>query len=515
MSGCEKKQHTYKFPQPRWYKSKMGYDFELYADKWQLDGSKVVKFNLLYDFNIDFVTEVGFRKTLCRYAEEMSASMTVNIFYYFQKYLRDTEEKNINVTAVTNYLSTLDDETEYKLGALKGFFISWYDWGFEGVSKDTVDFLEELTLQGNVKGKAVKRACPYFGPLTHNELGALIEWVSTAFSQSDISLESYAYIMIIALTGRRGINVRMLRSKDLVSTQHKSYNAYIINFPRAKQRNATYRSQFSPLTIDEDIYLILSSQRNKSISSIELAIGEKLPEKLRGEVPIFLQISRLASIQTIADFEKVMARTPDFLHLTINSSQYVLRELSKKCMAKSERTGDFIHLTTRRFRYTKATNLVRRGIKGVALAAALDQSDTQNIGFYTENTEEIAKQISKTMAPVLAPLAQAFSGTLVASERDALRGNDPHSRIKNNNHNLGSCGTYSFCASGYRACYTCVNFQPWLEASHEEVLEEILQERERQEGVGVSSYVIQSTDRLLLAVQQVVDMCVKEKASRG
>ena len=164
--------------------------------------------------------------------------------------------------------------------------------------------------------------------------------------------------------------------------------------------------------------------------------------------------------------------------MTASSAQELLRCVAVKNTARSERTGDYINFTAMRFRYTKGTNLARRGISGVALAAALDHADTQNIGVYTENTEETAKQIDEIMAPILAPLAQAFAGKLITSERNAARANDPNSRVKNSNsENVGNCGTYAFCASGYRACYTCSSFEPWLEAPHEEVLNEILAER--------------------------------------
>ena len=105
-----------------------------------------------------------------------------------------------------------------------------------------------------------------------------------------------------------------------------------------------------------------------------------------------------------------------------------------------------------------------------------------------------------------------FVGKLIDSERDALRADDPHSRVKNKmSQAIGNCGTHAFCASGYRACYTCVSFQAWRDAPHEEVLEEILHERSRQKERGVSLNVIQSTDRLLLAVQQVILLCKKAK----
>jgi hypothetical protein len=60
--------------------------------------------------------------------------------------------------------------------------------------------------------------------------------------------------------------------------------------------------------------------------------------------------------------------------------------------------------------------------------------------------------------------------------------------------------------------HTCLNFQAWRDAPHEEVLEELLVERKRQEELGVSSNVIQSTDLLVLAVQQVILLCNQAKS---
>ncbi len=142
----------------------------------------------------------------------------------------------------------------------------------------------------------------------------------------------------------------------------------------------------------------------------------------------------------------------------------------------------------------------------------MDHTDTQHIGVYTQNTEEVAEQINEIMAPMLAPLAQAFAGKLIDSEKDAVRANDPNSRVRNGKaSSVGNCGTYSFCKDGYRACYTCSHFQPWRDAPHEEVLQEVLDERKRQEEMGVSKYVIQASDRLLLAVQDVIQRCKAAK----
>jgi len=494
--------------------TKRGYSFDYNSDEWRLDGTNVIRFKNLTE--LDFATADGFRRSLCRYAEELSADHTLNMFHRFNDCIKFIGTGNITVEGIANYRASFDSENEYKLGALKGFLLAWYEWNFEGIDSKVAHFLQELTLKGNVKGKAVKRFCPYSGPLSHNELGALIEWASNAFSNGKLGLDEYSFFMAIALTGRRAVQIRYLRSDDLIVRETSTGSDYVIRCPRAKQRGSKFREQFSSLPINEDLYLILSSQRNSSITIIEEQVGEQLSAEDKKTVPIFLEKPRLDELTTVSTFKKYSTEIPDYLYLSRDTASELLTRVSIKNTARSERTGEYINFTASRFRYTKGTNLARRGISGTALAVALDHSDTQNINVYVENTEETAIQIDEIMAPVMAPLAQAFAGNLILSERDALRRNDPNSRVKSNRSiDLGNCGTHAFCASGYRACYTCSNFQPWIEAPHHEVLEDVLSERARQSELDISSHVIQATDRLLLAVQQVILMCKSEKEKRG
>ena len=498
---------------PQWHESKSGYSFDFNSDEWQLDGSITIRFKRLKA--LDKKTELGFKKALCRYAEELSANHAYNVFGRLNSYLNQTGETIVSVIGLTNFRASLDAENEHKLGGLKGFLLAWNEWGFDGVKSDVTEFLEELKLKGNIKGKAVKSACPYSGALTHNEMGALIEWAANAFIDKKLSLTQYAYFLFIVLTGRRPIQICALRGKDLIVREDQGGNDYVVNCPRAKQQGVGFRGEFTQLPINEDLYLVLRNQWEFSVKNVEKSIGGKLPLALKKEVPVFLEAGRAHILNNVQGFDNKLRATPDFLHLSQGSAASLLAEVARKNTARSERTGDFINFTARRFRYTKGTNLTRLGISGVALAAALDHTDTQNIGVYTENTEETAEQINEIMAPMLAPLAQAFAGKLIASERDAIRASDPHSRIRNNKANsVGNCGTHSFCASGYRACYTCSSFQAWTDGPHEEVLEKVLEERQRQEELGVSKHVIQASDRLLLAVQQVIQLCAEAKTKK-
>lgn len=158
----------------------------------------------------------------------------------------------------------------------------------------------------------------------------------------------------------------------------------------------------------------------------------------------------------------------------------------------------------------------REGFSAFVIAELLDHSDIQNVEVYTKNTAQEAVVINELVGSKLAPFAQACLGTLVTFEREAIRGDDPHSRIPNHlQHPIGTCGNYGFCASGFKACYTCRFFQPWLDGPHEEVLRELYTEKDRARAVGCAEEVVNADDRLILAVEDCVARCkaAKEEAS--
>ncbi|RUM50557.1 MAG: hypothetical protein DSY85_13445 [Marinomonas sp.] len=498
------------------HKSKMGYSFLIEDDKWKLDNSVVINFLLLPDFNSESL--IGFKKTLCRYAEEMSASFTNNIFAYFVVMLRTTGVKEVNLKAVSMFKASLSVETEYKLAHLRVLFLSWYEYGYAGISVEVIEYLEKLTLKCNVRGKAVITKCPYSGAYTSNEQRALLDWCTNAFVNNVIGLDAFSAFVALLFTGRRPVQIRYLRFCDLIATEIKAGQSqsvsYEVNIPRAKQRGTKFREAFSQIEVNEELYSLLLSQAHSSIGQIEKRLGQELPLHLKKQVPIYLATTNLIEIPNFKILEDALNN--DYLHLSSQGFSKLIQRICALNQAKSERTNDFIHISAKRFRYTKGTNLARLGVSGVALARALDHSDIQSISAYVENTPEVADSINEMIAPALAPLAQAFAGTLINSERDAIRANDPHSRVKNHQSKaIGNCGTHAFCVSGYRACYTCVKFQPWKDAPHDEVRREIIAEREQQRSLGVSDLVIQSTDRLLLAVEQVIQICETAKKAEG
>lgn len=493
--------------------SKDGYPFEPTDDHWRLN--KDVQIALGLPGAIDAIAEAGFRATLLRYAEEASARHTRNMETRFKRYLRDTGASRVTVSDLINWRASLATDEQYQLGGLKGFLLAWYDYGFEGITDEVVDLLQGWRIQGNEKGVAVASGCPESGPYTDLEMAAILDWANLAAARKDIAFEDYAYLLTLAMTARRPVQIAALRGRDMIRETGEGTPMFRLNIPRAKQRGLAFRGAFRSLAILEDLYLVLRQQHRQSVAAVSEAIGRTVDPVLAGEVPIFLNRKRIEGVEHVDELtDLLMGSAPDQLHAKIDSFDSALQRCAKASTARSERTGEFIRLSAIRFRHTRGTKLRREGFGAVIIAELLDHSDTQNVRVYTENTAQEAVVINELVGAQLAPFAQACLGKLVRSEREAIRGDDPRSRVPNDHqHAVGTCGNYGFCASGYRSCYTCYHFQPWIDGPHEEVLVDLYAEKERTREAGCADVIVNANDQLILAVEHCVSMC-KEARER-
>lgn len=495
--------------------SKLGYAFDVYADEWRLDNSVKINWNLVNELELDGDFVIGLRKTLAVFASEVSASYVDNIDYFLRALFRKTGDKSLRVATIQNYLSMLGKDEEYKLGSIKGFILDWHAKGFEGISDEVAEFLQALTLRGNVKGKAVAKGCPHSGAYSLQEQQSILEWAVNDFMDDKLDLKEYAWLLVNMYTGSRPAQLRNLAKEDLDIQEISSGEMnYALNIPRVKRRGLGFREDFHEKDIDEDLALLLFNLSESSVRRIEDCLNYTLSEELRKKTPIFLNEDRLSQISSASELTKILKNTPDVLFMTGSQSAFLMSTISHKCQARTERLdGEFIHLTSRRFRYTVATNVARRGYGAHYIAEILGHRDIQNVKVYTENTSKDLELIDEAMSQVLAPLAQAFAGTLIESEKEAIRANDPRSRIKSNDGSgVGNCGEYGFCASGGRQCYLCVKFQPWVYGNHQAVLDNLNAERASLKQRGASQFVIQATDRVHMAVTQVIQMCDDWKA---
>lgn len=498
--------------------SKANYEFDIFEDIWRLDANTKINFGLLKALNLDSKFEESFRLVLADYACEFSAHYTNNLYRFCRWLFEFDVTDTVQESHILNYKASLDDETEYKLGYIRAFLLDWNYKGYKGVDKKAIELLSKLTIKGNVKGKAVAVGCPYSGAYSYDEQVDFINWYVNAYTNGEITLTDYALLMALQYTGTRSIQIAHLYHQDIVKKVVNGIEAFNLNMPNAKKRNQGFRDSFrANEAIDDDLVLVLSEQAKLSIKLVESHFNVSLNDKQKHMIPIFLNVKELKELRNYDQFLAVQKATPDLLCISMNALNNRLRVIAALCPLKTKRImldnefGD-LHINPRRFRYTHATNLAMQGASAFVIAHELGHEDIQNVGVYTEFNETVAEQIDDALAPALIPLAQAFAGTLIDSEKDAIRANDPRSLTRTNDGlPVGNCGQFGFCVDGIINCYTCNKFQPWVNAPHEKFLEQVISLREHRRSLGTEESLLQNFNNTIDAIRVVVSMCEKRK----
>lgn len=222
--------------------SRDGYAFDQDSYLWRLNKDVTISFQKeILSLNSKLLE--GFKQALSRYAEELSAHHTSNMYLRFQRFIRDTKCEEIDVNSILNWRSMLNDENEWYLGSLRGFLISWHDFGYYGVPNDVVKLLNKMTLKCNLRGLAVTNRCPYTGALTQNEQMAFHSELNRLFLGDEISITEFVYLLLLEATARRPVQLRQLKGRDLIKETNNESGAvnYYLNIPRAKQRGGGFR----------------------------------------------------------------------------------------------------------------------------------------------------------------------------------------------------------------------------------------------------------------------------------
>lgn len=506
-------------------RTKLGYQYDLSSDLWEVDASYTISFHS--EAWESFKSKDSFKRCLAGYLETHSVSYAVNIHSFFSRYLESESVESIDIKTLASWRKVLGQKREYQLGAIRGFIYQWEQLGLPGVSSSVASWLEEQIITGNEKGRAVRQWCPYSGPYSTTELGSILEWATDAFRDGVIDYDVHALIYLLATTGQRGIQLRKMRAKDLLASVsgrgNQTAENYVLNIPMAKERLASrFRGEFLAKPVTRSIYLVASHLRDQARQRVSRMLATKLTDKEASELPLFPSWNRIKKFlkkegKSKERFFQEHSVRPNTFHITDRELRALLtQDFNQVCPLVCETTGEPLMLSARRFRYTYGTNCARQGLVGRYLARALGHRDDQNIHCYVETSPEIADRINHLMSGPLATVSQALSGQLVSSERDAIRGDDPRSRIKNDvMQNVGTCGSYDFCPSGWRSCYTCSRFQPWLDAPHAHALENLLEERQTMVSAGCSDLVIQTSDRLINAIKKVIELCDAENQDRS
>lgn len=393
---------------------------------------------------------------------------------------------------------------EYLLSQLKGCLRLWHTLQLPGISDGAAEVLEGLRLKGPPQGDAVLTRDPIKGPLTDIELQGFIQAVDNSFANGEVDEAYYLATWLFSAIGLRSIQLAALKVCDM-SLGHDVQGApvYLLNIPRAKQRDALTRELFKERKLIHELGAPLYDYAQRVRASFE----GRLPD------------AELAPLFPHPQGGTTRSGDEFCFHHMPHQLRAQLRRVWAKFGVISERTGRPLKLSTRRLRYTFGTRAAQENCTLVQIAEMLDHSDMQSAEVYIASTAEIAIRIDSKVAKDLAPLAQAFTGRLIRDESEASRSHEPASRIIDMRVDqcspIGSCGTRAECALLKPiACYTCSNFEPWLDGPHEKLLQRLLSERKRLLA-DTDERIASINDRTILAVEYVIQVCCKERDRRA
>jgi integrase len=440
------------------------------------------------------------KSTMTWFAENHSADYLQNLhgrMLHFVRHMAATKGATgakITNAAVLNYKSSLDAATEYYLGVVKVLLEKWHRLGYPGIEKDVISLFKEVRIKGNPKGVAVQTMDPLMGPYTNIELEAIQSAVNEAYAVGTLNEAMYLLSWLFMALGQRPTQYAALKVCDVTSVPLADGTVtYLIQMPRAKQRNAGIRSAFKVRELVPQIGKPLLDYAERVALRYVGVLADPSTAPLFPQTKPTNKGGQFAYHQAGATLGKSMAAA--------------LEALS----AQSERTGDALNIAPVRFRRTFGTRAAQQGHGELVIAELLDHSDTQNVGVYVASVPEISARIDKAIAMHLAPLAQAFQGVLIETEQQATRGSDPSSRVVDlridKKAPMGSCGQFSFCGfNAPVACYTCKSFQPWLDGPHDAVLDKLLERRERLLNTSGPT-IVSINDRTILAIAEVIQLC--------
>ncbi|WP_367598301.1 site-specific integrase [Pseudomonas fulva] len=489
--------------------SVLGWEFTPSEPTWKLSKDHTLNLDLAMS-RTPLEYRVAVRKMLAHYCTNFSAASVFTVTNALWKYFEATSGK-IDTSQIINFKSAIGANQEY-LQILRPFFRRWFVFGFPGVTKDVVSMLDSWRLRGREKGLVIKSMDPEKGALSDFEFAEFNDRLVFGYESGAIDLYDLCVCLILATTGRRPTQLTHLKCGDLISVPlGDGGEDYFLHIPRAKQEGGSFRDEFKTYQLTKGMWELLESHKQKVWQRFEGA-GFILSVEQQKMLPLFPSKRKLPVATTS---ELIAALPTDILHIRTQVFTDTLTKTVESLGVISERTNDALHVFAKRFRYTLGSRAAREGVSKYVIAELLDHSDTQHVDVYTENAPEHLKKIDEALGFQLAVYAQAFAGNLVDSELDALRGSDPSSRVKHRKCGVGTCGNFSYCGmNAPRPCYTCVNFQPWVDGPHEELYIELIEEREQILAETGDLAVAAVLDRTIVAVAEVIRKCDERKGSK-
>lgn len=391
----------------------------------------------------------------------------------------------------------------YRLHYIRAWYCWCADQGMSQFPEETGERIRELKIPGNEVGHAVRTQDPIKGAFDALEFIAITTKLRALGPTLLTTMENTLCWLAVAC-GANPLAFSLTREEDYKPLKEEETGRIHarLDLPRIKKGDPFFREQSHPRMLNDEIGAWVT----------RLVLENKASRHQQGwpEGCAFPLFRRFEPDDECAVREFAM-------HLGPKDVSLIVKRAIEKLQIVSHRTGHPLRVNMQRFRRTYGTRAVEEGATPTELAVMLDHSDLGTVQAYFETRASQVLRLDAATAMRLAPIADAFMGRIVRSEREATNGGNPAKRIPwYNRHpdrlpeyqgNVGTCGSGPCGLFAPLACYTCVKFQPWANGPHREVLEWLCADRERKQKEGLDPQITGIHDATILAVAEVVTAC--------
>lgn len=354
--------------------------------------------------------------------------------------------------------------TQARLHALVYLRLFYY-WlarnGVAGASLETAELIRQVAVPEPIKGEAVLSRDPQSGPLNAEETDMIEQEIKKRLP-ADLGA---MILMLFYELGLNPIAVSLLEERDFHVIRGPESIYYQLDVPRTKKRNTERNVVRRPLSQELGQAIIGQLERNCA------HYGNGDPFR-----PIIPRNRPRRTAHTIGPrkFDQYV------------SEKYLATVLGDYAHAHdliSTRTSEVLHMHPRRLRYTYGTRLAELGTPTRELAALMDHSNEQSVLVYYKPSPKAAARIDeavglkagrvwtwfKCKTPVDKP-ADLTDVAVVPAQTPTLK---PQGGI-------GACGANLLCQlNPPYSCYVCPKFQPWKDAPHQALLQDVRTEQQR------------------------------------